>query len=91
MATLTIVLVGIALVAVIIAFEAGVLRLPALRWRRTAGPDATAKVVRCVATTADGDRCVRVPAGRRSRYCWQHERMAQQVRKRGAPMASAGP
>lgn len=91
MATLTIILAGIALVAAVIASEAGMLRLPALRWQRPARLAATADVAQCVATTAGGNRCVRGTAKRRSRYCWQHQRMAQQVPRRGDPIASVGP
>lgn len=79
MATLAIVLVGIALVVAAIAMEAGVLRFPTLRRQRAARLDPAADVVQCVATTADGDRCVRGTAARHSRYCWQHQRMARQI------------
>jgi hypothetical protein len=89
MATTAIVLVGAALVAAAIAMEAGMLRLPRLRWReQRLEPEASA--AQCVATTAGGDRCVRATANRDPRYCWQHRRMAQRVSKRSAPLASLG-
>lgn len=90
MATLTIILVGVALVAAVIAMEAGALRFPTLRWHRTARPYEIAEPDQCVATTAGGDRCVRGTANRRARYCWQHQRMSRQVGERGAPLTSAG-
>jgi hypothetical protein len=88
MATLAIVLVGIALVAAVIAREAGAVWLPTLRWQRQRHRDPIAEVAQCLATTAGGDRCVRGAADRHSRYCWQHQRMAQQIGKRSAPLAS---
>lgn len=91
MATLAIVLAGIALVAAVIAMEAGALRLPTLRWHRQRRRDPITEVAQCLATTAGGDRCVRGTADRHSRYCWQHQRMAQQIGKRSAPLASARP
>ncbi len=89
MATTAIVLVGAALVAALIAMEAGMLRLPRPRRReQRREPDAPGS--QCVAMTAGGDRCARATADRHPHYCWQHQRMAQRVGKRGAPVASLG-
>ncbi|HEX3433461.1 MAG TPA: hypothetical protein VHT25_05290 [Solirubrobacteraceae bacterium] len=90
MATLTVVLLGGALLATVIAMEAGVLRFPTLRLRRAARPDPIVEPDQCVATTAGGDRCVRGTADRRSHYCWQHQRMARQIGERSAQLASVG-
>ena len=99
METMTIILLGAVLVAAVIAMEAGVLRLPTLRSRAerreenalladaSQGGEADATAARCVAMTAGGDRCVRVLNDRRSNYCWQHQRMAQQLDERGVPLA----
>jgi hypothetical protein len=89
MATTAIVLVGAALVAAAIAMEAGMLRIPRLR-RRAQRREPDASGAQCVATTAGGDRCVRATADRHPHYCWQHQRMAQRVGKRDAPVASMG-
>jgi hypothetical protein len=89
MATTAIVLVGAVLVAAAIAMEARVLRLPTLRGREQ-GREQDAPEAQCVAVTAVGDRCVRVTADRHARYCWQHQRMAQQVGKRSDPLAPVG-
>lgn len=88
MAPIVVVLVGALLIVLVFAMEGGVLRLPSLRRRReprrnyepyepylelSGGED------QCVATTADGQQCVRTRASRHTRYCWQHQRMAQEA------------
>jgi hypothetical protein len=93
MATTAIVLVGAALVAAVIAMEAGVLRRPEVRWgarRRGANAEASPSVTQCVAMTADGDRCVRAPTDRHTHYCWQHQRMAQRLSNRSTSLAPTG-
>ncbi len=76
MATLGVVLLGAALVALAIAIEAGALRARPLRRRGEPRYDPAGDSDKCVATTADGQQCTRVRAEGHRRYCWQHQRMA---------------
>lgn len=85
MAPTVVVLVGAILIVLVFAMEGGALHLRSPRRRReprreyepylerSGGED------RCVATTADGQQCVRSRASGHTRYCWQHQRMAQEA------------
>jgi hypothetical protein len=70
--------IGLGAVALIlvIAWETGALRGRA-RHRETYVAPSVDDGDQCVALTADGQRCIRAKATGQTRYCWQHQRMAQ--------------
>lgn len=86
MEMLAVVLLGVALLALVIALEAGVFSVPRRRRRIERLHDPRELDEQCVATTADGRRCIRVKTSRHQRYCWQHQRMAQRVPETGGPI-----
>jgi hypothetical protein len=90
MATIGVVLLGAALVALMIAMEAGALRTRPPRRRGEPRYDPADDNDQCVATTADGQQCARVRAEGHRRYCWQHQRMAQRAELSGHRLLDLG-
>jgi hypothetical protein len=85
METMVLFIAGGTLVILAIAHEAGRLRLHPIRRHRELHSHPGVSEDQCLATTANGSRCVRVKTDRQSRYCWQHQRMAQAGRRSATP------
>jgi hypothetical protein len=72
MATAAAAVLGMAGLFRVIAWGVSATQMRVYHRHRQQGDDHSGGIDRCAATTADGQRCVRLKVNGHSRYCWQH-------------------